>query len=132
MKARSVVCDTIEDRLLRVEKTLRLIAAVGDDGLQRMDAAALLGVIAESASDLLAELAWLNALPGPVLNLPAPTDDQIRDHAFWRKPRRVPRRVRLMSVAEQESRSRALREELLRSRQLLIDRAVASWGGGQL
>src|SRR5688572_6002779 len=71
---------SIEDRLERINRSLTLIAAAahgGDEGV--VEAEDIMAAIENTMVEVLADVYWLKSLPGSMLNLPAPTDDEVRD-----------------------------------------------------
>jgi len=77
--------NSIEERLQRIDRALTLIAASArtaadadsDGPVQTVD---IISAIEEVAAEVLLDMHWLKLLPGSVLNLPAPDDDDVQDH----------------------------------------------------
>jgi hypothetical protein len=75
---------TIETRLERVYRALLLIGAAAhgsdpDTGSTHIDTSAILRAIRETAIEVADDVHWVTELPATVLNMPAPTDDDVED-----------------------------------------------------
>jgi hypothetical protein len=81
---RSFSARSIEERLSAVDRKLVILIGVCDGNNTGFDKRLQLAV-REELQEMLDEVFWLARLPALVLNLPAPTDDEIPDELLPKK-----------------------------------------------